>query len=163
MSSRASIAASTGASLPLFGEADAPPSMSDLELARVMRGVHETVVIDDLALRMARGVEREVLARVARLRGVKRPRPARSLPEEVVRFIEWTESRLDEEQRWRVMGVGRRGGQTGKVAGILAVKHAQGYGVMVRFPDGKAECFRPEELAPVVGERTSCDEEGEDE
>lgn len=49
----------------------------------------------------------------------------------------------------RVLGVGRRSSEIGQCIGIISLKHASGYEVVVRFDDGKIETFSPMGLAPA--------------
>lgn len=51
--------------------------------------------------------------------------------------------------RWIVGGMGRRGGQIGVAIGSLALKHAGGYEIVLRFPDGKIDSFSPMALFPA--------------
>lgn len=52
--------------------------------------------------------------------------------------------------RFTVGGVvGRRACEIGTVVGILALKHAIGYEVVLRFDDGKTNTFEPHQLFPA--------------
>ena len=52
--------------------------------------------------------------------------------------------------RYTVSGAGgRRSGQTGLCLGVISLKHASGYEVLLEFPDGKVDSFAPLDLFPV--------------
>lgn len=52
---------------------------------------------------------------------------------------------------WRVGGGGgRRSGETGLAVGILSLRHAGGYEIVLQFADGKVDSFQPLNLFVVI-------------
>ena len=69
-------------------------------------------------------------------------------PENIARLVHYEV--FNTGQRWQVAGFGgRRSGQIGVAIGTLALKHAGGYEVVLRFPDGKIDTFAPMSLFPA--------------
>ena len=50
--------------------------------------------------------------------------------------------------RWRVLGVGKRGGQVGTLLGTVALKPRGGMTCVIEFDDGKVEALAPMDIAP---------------
>lgn len=68
--------------------------------------------------------------------------------DEILKLIRYEE--VANGQRWLVGGVGgRRSGEVGECIGILALRHAEGYEVVLKFPDGKIDSFAPLALFPA--------------
>lgn len=72
-------------------------------------------------------------------------------------------------QRFQVGGVdGRRSGEVGLCLGVISLRHAGGYEVLLEFPDGKVESFAPMALfpmqeakrAPAASKRSSARDDG---
>jgi len=52
---------------------------------------------------------------------------------------------------WSVGGEGgRRSGEVGECLGVISLRHASGYEVVLQFPDGAIDTFAPMNLFPVV-------------
>lgn len=67
---------------------------------------------------------------------------------DLARFVDFNV--ITEPQPWRVAGFGRRGRQIGMSVGVIALRHAAGYEVVLQFPDGKLDSFNPHDLFPVL-------------
>ena len=65
---------------------------------------------------------------------------------DVSRFVRFEET--PNGGRYRVGPGDRRAGHTGKVIGVISLKHADGYEVVLQLDDGKIDSFAPMQLFP---------------
>lgn len=66
---------------------------------------------------------------------------------DLARFVDFTPSVHDTS--WRVSGIGgRRSGEVGQEVGVIGLRHAPGYEVLLRFEDGDVDSFAPHALFP---------------
>jgi hypothetical protein len=69
-------------------------------------------------------------------------------PKLIAKFVQFNEAAGDTFNV--VGGIGcRRSGHVGRFIGTIGLRHANGYEIVLQFPDGKMDTFAPHDLFPA--------------